>query len=320
MIKRIGKFLLLISIFCILAGISAYLTLSFIIKHEKRVVVPDLVGKNVVSALLLLSDLSLNTKVKGAEYSSDVPAHHIIFQDPPPGTEIKKDRSVRVVISKGTKSVTVPNLIGLRPLQAQIIMEENGLTLGNLSHTFDDEMESEVILAQSLPSGTVLNRSESVSLLVSLGKRPLSLLMPDLSAQSVEESIFLIEQCGLSLGKAKTVFDSTLPFDRIVDQSPKKGHRATQGEPVNIVINRRPGNRSSLLTKNSKLELFRYKLKPGFLNYHVRIRLNTFGISTDIIDAFLKPGEETWCFIPTQTGTTLFLYLDDELMKTKIYE
>ncbi|MCG2757790.1 MAG: PASTA domain-containing protein, partial [Desulfobacteraceae bacterium] len=71
--------------------VSAYLTLTFIIKSENKVVVPDLVGKDVVLILEMLSDLGLNTKIKGSEYSDNVPKNHVIFQEPEPGSEIKKN-------------------------------------------------------------------------------------------------------------------------------------------------------------------------------------------------------------------------------------
>ena len=58
MIGRVFKFGMLLAAFVILAGISTYGTLSFFIKGEAKVVVPKLTGKNVVTALELLSDLS----------------------------------------------------------------------------------------------------------------------------------------------------------------------------------------------------------------------------------------------------------------------
>ena len=94
-------------------GISAYLTLTLIIKSEDTVVVPYLVGKDVVYVLELLTDLGLNTKVKGSEYSADVPKNNVIFQEPAPGAEIKKGRDVRIIISKGPKSILMPNIKGL---------------------------------------------------------------------------------------------------------------------------------------------------------------------------------------------------------------
>jgi serine/threonine-protein kinase len=59
--------------FVVVAGISAYLTLTLIIKSEDTVIVPDLEGKDVVYALELLTELELNTKVKGSEYTTDIP-------------------------------------------------------------------------------------------------------------------------------------------------------------------------------------------------------------------------------------------------------
>ena len=64
---------MLLIAFILLAGISAYLTLTFLIKGEDTVVVPKLAGKKVVEVLQTLSDLGLNTKVGGSEYHDTVP-------------------------------------------------------------------------------------------------------------------------------------------------------------------------------------------------------------------------------------------------------
>ena len=111
MISRIASIGLIVLVFTVIAGVSAYLTLTFFIKQEDTVVVPDLVGKDVVHVLFELTDLGLNTKVRGADYSADIPANHVIFQEPQPGDEIKKDRDVRIVISKGAKTVMYVQLL-----------------------------------------------------------------------------------------------------------------------------------------------------------------------------------------------------------------
>ena len=85
MIPRIFKIAALFFIFILVVGASAYLTLTLIVKSEDTEVVPDLVGKDVVYALELLSDLGLNTKVEGSEYSIKVSKNSVIFQEPAPG-------------------------------------------------------------------------------------------------------------------------------------------------------------------------------------------------------------------------------------------
>ena len=125
-------------LFCLSVGVSAYIALTFIIKSEDTVIVPDLTGKDLVYSLELLTNLGLNTKVRGSEYSETVPKNHIIFQDPDPGSEIKKDRDIRIIISKGPQNVIMPNLEGISIQQARIIAEENGLCVGKISHTYSD--------------------------------------------------------------------------------------------------------------------------------------------------------------------------------------
>ena len=97
--------------FFLAVGIGAYLTITLIIKSEDTVVIPEITGKELVYALEILSDLELNTKVKGSEYSADIPKNHIVFQEPEPGTEIKKGRDVRIIISKGARTIPMPNLV-----------------------------------------------------------------------------------------------------------------------------------------------------------------------------------------------------------------
>ena len=112
-ISRFFKIGLFVAIFMAAAGLGTYTAVHLLIHGENSVIVPDLQGKEVVYALEILSDLGLNTKVKGSRYSPAIPKNHIIAQAPDPGTEIKRGRDVRLVISKGPYAVVIPNLIGM---------------------------------------------------------------------------------------------------------------------------------------------------------------------------------------------------------------
>ena len=320
MIGRIIKFGLLIGLFVAVAGVSAYVTLTHFISNESNVIVPDLTGKHVVDALELLSDLSLNTKIKGMEYSTDVPRHHVILQDPAPGSEIKPGRDVRITLSKGRKTIITPALKGLTLNQAQIVIEENGLILGNVARVYQDRTDGEVIVSQAPSPGKTIHREDPVDLLISLGKRPTDFLMPDLSGLSLDEAMSLIEKEHLTLGKVRTASDKDRPVDRIVDQSPLPGYRVFAEDSVDLTINRKTESEKNLIEKRNGLLLFRHRTEPGFLNRHIRVRLNSYGISPDLVDEFVKPGKEIWCFIPSESNTTAFFYEDDQLIKSEVIE
>lgn len=303
-------------------GISAYLALTFIIKNEDTVVVPDLRGKNVVYVLEFLSDLGLNTKVKGSEYSTDVPLNHVIFQEPEPGAEIKKGRDVRIILSKGTKSIPIPNLIGLSLGQSRIILEENGLCQGVVSNTYSDRIKKDEIIAQVPSSGSLIDRGKCINLLVSLGIRPQAYIMPDLIGLSLDDAIPLIERSDLVLGEIKSIFDEDKPQNTIVRQEPLAGHRVLAGSVVSLIVNRKTGSneQAAYLPDAYGVALFRYRIGDGFLKKHIRVRLNGFGVSFDIFDEVASPGKEIWLLIPKNVNASVLLYEDDKLIKTQVFD
>ena len=321
MISRILKASALFLIFVLVVAASAYLTLTLIVKSEDTVVVPDLMGKEVVYALELLSDLGLNTKVEGSEYSAKVPKNSVIFQEPEPGSEIKKGRDVRIIISKGPQSILMPNLENLPVQQARIIIEENSLCQGEISGTYSNHIKNDSIIAQFPTRGTMVTRGACVNLLVSKGIRPQKYVMPDLRGRFLDDAIPLIENNNLVLGKITSVFYNNKPLNSIVAQDPLSGYCVAQGSSVDLVVNRKPGKKGyGYLPGFQGSSLFRYRLKDGFLRKHIRIVLNSFGVSNTIFDDFMKPGQEIWLIIPGNNNATVFLYEDGQLIKTKVYE
>ena len=321
MISRILKIAALFFLFVLIVGASAYLTLTLIIKSEDTVVVPDLSGKNVVYVLELLTDLGLNTKVNGSEYNADIPENNVVFQEPEPGAEIKKGRDVRIVISKGAKAILMPNLKGLSVRQSRIILEENSLCRGEISSTYSNNIKKDEIIAQVPFQGTMITRGECVNLLVSVGIRPRAYKMPDLLGLSLSSAITMIESIDLVLGEIKTRFYKDKPLNTVVAQELLSGYCVIQGSTVNIVINRKPLKKGhNYLNESQEGSLFRYRLKDGFLKRHIRVRLNSFGVSVDLFEGFMKPGEEIWLLIPRRNNSTVFLYEDGELIKTLVYD
>jgi len=321
MISRVLKIAILLVVFILIVGASAYLTLTMIIKSEDTVIVPDLAGKNIVYVLELLTDLGLNTKIEGSEYSTEMPKNNVIFQEPEPGSEIKKGRDVRIIISKGPKSILMPNLERLPVQQARIILEENSLCQGQISSTYSNRIKKDSIIAQVPSAGTMITRNECINLLISLGIRPQAYKMPDLEGRSLDSAIPMIESSNLILGKIASVFYKDKPLNTIIAQEPLSGYLVTEGGTVDLVINRKPGRKGhGYLAGSPEESFFRYRVNDGFLKRHIRVVLNSFGVSNTIFDEFVQPGEEIWLIIPNNSNTTVFLYEDDKLIKTKVYD
>jgi len=283
------------------------------------VVVPRLVGRDVVEVLQRLTDLGLNTKVKGAEYNPDIPVNYVVYQDPEPGVEIKKDRDVRIIISKGAKTVVVPNLRGIPVSQARILLEENGLCLGGQARTHRSGIPRDEIIAHTPAAGALCHRGSCVNLLISAGVRPTAYKMPRFEGRGFEEAILLIESMNLKLGQTSAVSSPIRPDNVVVEQQPLPGHRVLEGFQVHLSVNRHNGEPGAVFDRRlTGVHLFRYRSENGFLKRRLRIRLNDFGESIDLFDDWVQPGEEIWRLVPKNPGASVFIYEDGELIRSMV--
>jgi len=318
MLPRILNWVFVMVVFVAAAGISTYLTVHLLIRSDDTVVVPDLATKEVVYALELLSDLGLNTKVKATDYSNSIAKHHIISQDPEPGAEIKKGRDVRLIISKGPRTVVVPNLSGINLARVRIHLAENGLRQGVISYTTSNEKPGGDVLTQYPLPGSMALRGDAVDLLISTGRGSDLKAMADFSAMGLNQAIEAIEERHLKVKKIQTVQRPELQNDLVVAHSPASGYPVVVGSGVELTINRH--QRQVGQHPRQSLGLFRYRIEPGLLRTHVRISINRPESSMDIFDAFVKPDREIWLVVPRDRPSTLLLYVDDELIKTVHYD
>ncbi len=312
---RIG---LIISTFMLAAGVGTYFTVHVLIRSENSVIVPDLRGKEVVYALEVLTDLGLNTKVKGSQYSPTVTKHHIIAQAPDPGTEIKQGRDVRMIISKGPQTVVYPNLIGMDLPLAEIALEENDLRQGSVSYTYHRQRPREEIIAQSPRPGTVGRRESPVDLLVSAGPGPQWVRMIDIKGQGLESAIDAIEKFHLVVGNISQVDLPDIQNNLVLEHSPAKGYPVSAGSSIDLTINHRA--LKSNATQRQEGTLFRYRAPQGFLRQQTRVRIIRPDGAFDIFNDFVEPGEEIWLLVLRDMPTALFLYLEGELSMTKNYD
>ena len=317
--KKALRILLLVALFMAMAGIGAYMALTLIIKGEDTVVVPELVGKDVLYGLEILSDLGLNTRVKGTAYHDQVPKNHVIDQDPDAGAAIKRGRDVKIRVSRGPETILMPNLAGLSLQQSRILLTENGLCQGVLSGMISPRFDAGQIMAQYPPAGGIVSRNTCADLLISRGPSSPAFSMVDLSGFTPESAIRRLERMQLTVGSIRIVRRIGAPWDTIVDQMPPAGHRVAPGNRVDLTVNRsHAGWNAGEIVNTDQVELFRFSLENGFLKKRVQVRMNQPQISLSLFDDFLAPGQEIWLLVPKSGNPTILVYVDGQLVETRI--
>jgi len=216
--------------------------------------------------------------------------------------------------------VLMPNIEGLSLAQARIILEENGLCEDAVTQTHDAVIRRDHIVTTSPVTGTSISRETCVKLLVSSGQLSEKYKMPDFTGMSLVDAILMLESSGLVPGKISSEFYDNRQWNSVIKHIPLPGHLVTRGTKIDLVINRNPGEKNGLsLPGLSGPSLFRYRAESGFLKKHIRIRLSWQDMHADLFNDFMEPGQEKWFLVPQYNDAAIFVYEDEKLVETKMF-
>jgi beta-lactam-binding protein with PASTA domain len=130
------------------------------------VIVPDLKGWPVSSAMAKLQTLNLRGRAAGTISETEIPLGCVVSQRPEAGRRVKIGRLINFLTSSGERSVTVPNLLGQTAEQAATALLEKGLAAA-ISYEYSQGVDPGIVVGQSPLPGETLNTGASVEVTVS---------------------------------------------------------------------------------------------------------------------------------------------------------
>lgn len=135
--------------------------------------VPDVIGlsKNEAEVTLFNAGYLLGDIFE--EHSDTVAVGDVINQNPRPGTEVKTNTAVDLVISKGKKqtNVEMPQLVGLTSQIAMQTIVDNQLAVGAITEERSTEPAG-VVISQEIEKGTTVDIGTEINFVVSNGRTP----------------------------------------------------------------------------------------------------------------------------------------------------
>ncbi len=151
-------------------GLSAFLVYQNMFDVSDTVV-PSVIGDELKVAQEKLYDAGLKIYISGEEFDERISQNRIITQDPASGAQVKMNREVYVVASKGNKvfTLTIPDLKNKELGEATALIEEVGLILGRITYTNHFSVPKDMVIAQTPEPGNLKTNNKEVGLLVSKG-------------------------------------------------------------------------------------------------------------------------------------------------------
>ena len=193
--------------------------------------VPDVTGMNYGDAVQALNDANLNASKN--EVFSPKPVGQVVDQNPAAGENVVEGTEVVLDVSKGTKQVQVPNVVGMPEADARATLDQAGFEVTSTSAPSDTTPEGNVS-DQNPDGGTQAAKGSTVSITVSSG--PSTTTVPDEVGQDKQVAMDDLKANGFKV-HATNVACADPNQDNIVrDQDPTGGSDAPNGSTVDIFV------------------------------------------------------------------------------------
>ena len=230
-----GKFVMLVG-----ALVATYILFAAasmrIALRAREVTIPDLTNRTANDATALAADLGLTLRVDETRRpDSKIAAGRVLAQEPAAGEIARRQRSIRVWLSAGQRSATVPKLVGETERTAQLRLAQDGLTLTGIAEIRSPSFASDVVIAQMPPAKSAAG---NVSLLVNRGDRGASYVMPDLIGVNGDRAAEILRARGFRVAVVGSNPYPGVAAGIVIRQGPQAGFQIGPGEPISLEVSR----------------------------------------------------------------------------------
>jgi eukaryotic-like serine/threonine-protein kinase len=201
-----------------------------------EVQVPNLTNRSANEATAIASGLGLTVKVdETRRVDPKIPAGRVLAQEPNAGSVARRQRSIRIWLSAGARSATVPVLVGETERAAQLRVTQNGVALDAVAEIRSPDYPAGIIVAQT-PAAKAAGGH--VSLLVNRGDSGASYVMPDVIGVNGDRAADILRGHGFRVGVVASTPYPGVAAGIVLRQSPQGGFRIAPGEPISLEVSR----------------------------------------------------------------------------------
>jgi serine/threonine-protein kinase len=164
----------------------------------------------------------------------------VLDQYPPPGQLVDATTVITFAVSLGPEAVEVPNVIGLRVINAKVMLEQLGFVVQVVEEVNANVSEGFVIRTEPT-AGVRPPRGETITVVYSIGNRT---TMPEVTNLPIDEARRQIAAAGLFISFEDNQGCDRLPADicaatvpgQVVSSVPRGGERVERGTGVTLGV------------------------------------------------------------------------------------
>ncbi len=209
------------------SGGTVNLTVS---KGKERLSVPVLKGLTPDLASNQISSSGLKVGTITEIFNSKVAKGHVIASAPGPGSKVRRDSLVDLVVSKGSEQIVAINYIGQSGDQALNELTNSGFQVTS-TYAFSDTVPVGAVIKQSPAGGNALSKGAKISLVISQG--PEAVFIPNIYSLTASNATRVLENLQLQVVVKKI---GTKKVKTVTNVSPSVGAKVKRGSTVVITV------------------------------------------------------------------------------------
>ncbi len=197
-------------------------------KGQERYTVPSVVGGTLDAARASLTAQRLRLGAVTEVFDEKAPQGTIVSADPAPGTKVKRNQAVTLVVSKGRQPIPVTDWTGKPAAAAKAALTKAGLAVDDSRQDNSDTVPAGSVISQTPASGTLF-KGEKVTLVVSKG--PVLVDVPSFVGKQVSEAEPALKALGFQVSIQQLV--PGVNFGTVQSQRPGGG-QAPEGSTITL--------------------------------------------------------------------------------------
>ncbi|MGH8943395.1 MAG: Stk1 family PASTA domain-containing Ser/Thr kinase [Acidimicrobiia bacterium] len=171
------------------------------------------------------------------ESSDTVEAGNVIRTEPTFGTMVEEGSTVEVYVSSGPEEIEVPPVVGQTRAEAERLITEAGLSIGEVTERADATFAEGIVIEQDPPQGVRVGLDAPVNLVVSTG--PETVVVPNLVNLSERDATAQLQSLGL-LVRVQDEYSAEVARDLVIRSDPVADTEVQLGDTVLIVVSQGP--------------------------------------------------------------------------------
>ena len=269
-------------------------------EEEGNIEVPDLLGMTEDEAAEALKKQNLGYKVIGTESSSKYAEGQVCNQSPKSGKKVTENSTIKITISSGEGSKSIPNVIGATEADATNSLQAAGYKV-NVSYGHSSTVAAGQVISQSPDSSQKGQAGDTITISVSQG--PDEIDMPNVVGSTKDAAVAELQSKGFTV----TINEEDKPeaAGTVVGQNPVAGTKLSSGSAVIIAISTGHVQVTAPDVRGMDPKTAVDTLKAAGFNGEMKqeLRDEAEGENGKVISTTLIPGTQ----YPSNTGITIYV-------------